>query len=309
VPKKPLRKKTTRKIKANTQKNKISYKFVAVLVLFVALFGIGFIIKKQSISISPETEKTEVKKLPPDIKKEISTAASTAASFRVPILMYHYVEYVQDKKDTIRQSLNVNPYVFEQQIKTLREDGYTFMTASELSDVLDGRKQMPDKPILITFDDGHWDLYTDVLPILKKYNVKATAYIITGFLNGSDFLTTAQLKELASSGNFEIGSHTVNHAWLKGRSKQSLDDELIKSKITLQELINKPVVSFAYPYGAFDQQAEEEVKNAGYKSAVITVPGIVDSVFNRFFLFRLRPGGRTGDELLNYLEQTTFNPY
>ena len=74
------------------------------------------------------------------------------------------------------------------------------MTASELGDVLDGKKEMPKKPVLITIDDGHWDVATSILPILKKYNVKATAYVITGFINDSDFLSEDQLREIGKSG-------------------------------------------------------------------------------------------------------------
>jgi len=302
------KKKTSKKRKTRKVKNKINFKLLVLVILLILLTGVAIFINFQKNKTLPETEKTEVKILPKEASKKL-LYASTSASFKIPILMYHYVEYVQDKKDKTRQALNINPYIFEQQVITLKNAGYTFITAKDLGDVFDGKKQMPQKPVLLTFDDGHWDLYTDVLPILKKYNVKATAYIITNYLDGSDFLSTDQLLKLSSSGYFEIGSHTLNHVWLKGRGSQQVQNEVQKSKKILEDLIKKPVVSFAYPYGAFDQQAEDIVKNSGYETAVITVPGVIDSVVNRYFLFRLRPGGRIGNELLYYLEQTTFRPW
>ena len=88
-----------------------------------------------------------MKKLPPEIKKEM-TVASMSGSIKVPILMYHYIEYVQDKRDTIRQSLNVNPDIFELQLQALVGAKYNFMTARELGEVLDGKMKLPEKPIL-----------------------------------------------------------------------------------------------------------------------------------------------------------------
>jgi len=302
------RKKKTASKKTKKNSSSIYIKFLAVGILILGLIFIITATKYHSVKTPPETEKTEVKKLPAEIKKQLESKIPLA-TFKIPILMYHYVEYVTDKKDTIRQSLNINPYIFEQQIKTLKDAGYTFLTAKELGDILDGKKQMPQKPVLITFDDGHWDLYTYVLPLLRKYDVKATAYIISGFLNGSDFLSNQMLLDLSSSGYFDIGAHTVNHAWLKDRPLEFVEKEVNQSKLEIENLIHKPVVSFAYPYGAFDRQAEQVVKNDGFTTAVITVPGIDDSVTNRFFLFRIRPGGRTDGDLLNYLEQTTFRPW
>ena len=115
------------------------------------------------------------------ISEDVKEATPTARMpVKVPILLYHYVEYVKDKGDTIRQSLDIVPRVFEEQIQTLLSDSYTFITMDELADYLDGEQSLPPKPIIITFDDGYRDLRTDVLPILQKYHVKAVAYIVSG---------------------------------------------------------------------------------------------------------------------------------
>lgn len=239
----------------------------------------------------------------PVATKSATIQRQVPSVIHVPILMYHYVEYVKDKGDKIRISLNTLPSALEQEIKTLTEAGYTFMTNSELSDTLDGKSSLPPKPILLTFDDGYRDFYTDAYPILKKYHTKATQYVISGFLNSSNHLTSSQLQEIAKDGLVEIGAHTVHHIWLKGQSLKTVSNEVFQSRETLEKLINKPVISFAYPFGAFDEQAVQVVKDAGFRSAVSTIPGVDQRQEYRFFLYRLRPGGRTGQSLLDWLNQ------
>lgn len=224
-------------------------------------------------------------------------------SMFAPILIYHYIEYVKDEKDTIRKSLNIIPYIFVKQIETLKNAGYTFITASELIDILDGKIKLPQKPIIISFDDGYRDFYTDVLPVLKKYKIKAVVYIVTGFLDKPNYLSTEQLKEIAKSRLVEIGAHTVHHFALKGLNPILAKYEVEESKKNLEKLINTPVVSFAYPDGSFDMQAIKLVKSAGFKSAVTTLHGFEIKKDNRFFLYRIHPGDKTDNFLLNFLEK------
>jgi len=279
---------------------------ISVIILFLFCIGSFIFYKFASSRIKSivETPKTEMKKIPSDVKQKLSLTV-----FRVPILMYHYVEYVKDKKDTIRQSLDITPYTFEQQVKTLQNAGFTFMTARELGEVIDGKMELPKSPILLTFDDGHWDFDTVVLPILKKYHVKATAYIITGFIGRSDFMSKEELLDVINSKLVDVGAHTVHHVSLKGRTSSVLNYEIGQSKTELENTYHFSVVSFAYPGGAFDQKAIDAVKNAGFTTAVSTIPGIIQSNSNKFFLYRLRPGYKTGDTLLNYLKQNTFKAY
>lgn len=279
--------------------------FVFLLVGIICFLVTFFTIQKNS---PRDTRENQVKNLPNSIKNELTKTPATA-TFRVPILMYHYVEYVKDTKDTIRQSLNINPYIFEEQIKTLKNAGYTFMTAGDLGSALDGKNKLPKNPIILTFDDGHWDLETDVLPILKKYNVRATAYIVPGFIGQSDSLSHEQLKKVVKSNLVEIGAHTVHHLWLKEVFLPIAVHEIKESKTMLEATYGVKVVSFAYPYGAFDPQAIKIVKESGFTNAVSTVPGIAQSSANKYFLYRLRPGGRTGEELLSWLRQNIFRPY
>lgn len=251
--------------------------------------------------------------VPVDVKQEIEQqrklySLTRLPTFRAPILMYHYIEF-QDPNDKIRASLTTSPYTLELQVKTLKNAGYTFMTASQLADVIGSKKELPAKPILLTFDDGYRDFYTDAYPILKKYNVSATQYVISGYLNNKNHLTVSELQEIAKDNLVEIGAHTVTHDWLKEKPAQEVAYQASKSKQDLEKIIGKKIVSFAYPFGAFDLSATKMVNASGYTNAVSTIPGIIQSHENEFFLYRLRPGGRTGEELLSWLSSSQFRPY
>lgn len=288
---------------------------MSLIVLGLVWIGVG---RQRDIAyqrlLGDERAEVQQTVIPPDVRQWIGQGGGVLGAnssgfqvlllpkqIHVPILMYHYVEYVKDKGDTIRQSLALTPYTFEEQVKTLAEYGYTFMTNAEVAEVFEGKTGLPDKPIVLTFDDGYRDFYIDVYPILKKYNAKATAYIISGFLDHPNNMKTSQLLEIARDGLVEIGAHTVNHAWLKGLPQKTVLYELIQSKKDLEALIGRPVVSFEYPYGAFDVPSIKAVAQVGFTSAVSTVPGIDQPLMHRYFLYRLRPGARTGEALISYL--------
>lgn len=274
--------------------------------LLVCIFLLSFFYLERQPTV--ETLKTEVTELPQEVRDKIGMA-EVDESVRIPILMYHYVEYVKDTNDTIRQSLNINPDIFEAQVKALKEAGFTFLTMREVGLIIDDKMELTPKPVVLTFDDGHWDLLTDVLPILKKYKAKATVYIITDFLDGSDFLSIEQLLKLSQAKEIEIGAHTVHHAYLADRLPMTVKFELEESKQMLEELLNIWIVSFAYPNGALDLQAMDAVQKAGYWTAVSTAPGVNANKANRFALYRLRPGRRTGEGLVEYLEGDSFSAY
>ncbi len=226
---------------------------------------------------------------------------SDGPTYHIPILMYHYIEHVQNPQDKVRISLNILPETFDKQLETLIKAGYNFITASDLADILDGIKQPPPNPVMLTFDDGYRDFYTDAFPILKKYNVKAVNYVISGFLNQPNHLTDPQLKEIAQSGLVEIGAHTVHHVALRGRSTTQVETEVGQSKIQLEQKIGSAVTAFAYPYGSLDIHALRIVKESGFRTAVSTIPGSHVSNSVRYLTYRLRPGARTGQSLLNLI--------
>lgn len=284
--------------------------FIIIFVIGVAAGGYFYY---QSRVIPQLDEEHLVTKLPPDVANVLGAGIGQhitgAISTKVPILLYHYVEYVKDKNDTTRISLNILPNVLASQIETLKVDGYSFITPGDVINALDKGEKLPSKSIILTFDDGYMDFYTDVFPILKKEQVKAVAYIVPNFLNHPNYMFTFQLQEIAKSPYVEIGAHTMDHLSLAGMKKEKAQYEIAESRKVLQNMLKLPINSFAYPYGSFDQQAIKLVKEAGFTNAVSTVPGIQDTADNVNFLFRLRPGGRTGQALLSYLKQDSFQPW
>ena len=148
--------------------------------------------------------------------------------------------------DTIRRSLTIPPDLFEKQLQTITENNIPTYFVRDIPDIFTGDKEyIADPSVILTFDDGYQDFYTVVFPLLKKYNVKATVYVINRFLDWKDFLTTKQLKELSESSLVEIGAHTLNHAYLKSISKKIAVYQIVESKRELEELLGKPVETFA----------------------------------------------------------------
>ncbi|MBI2196908.1 polysaccharide deacetylase family protein [Candidatus Daviesbacteria bacterium] len=290
----PERRKKRKKRSASKQSG------VSLFVIVILLFSAALLIVKGSGFNKPIPDVVEI---PKEVQESIKNV-KPQKYLRVPILLYHYVEYVKDPKDTIRKSLNLEPHAFDLEVKTLQEAGYSFITLADLADGLDDKRTLPAKSVILTFDDGYRDFYTDVFPILKKYQIKAVVFVIPNFIDRPDNLTTWMISEIIKSGLVEIGAHTMNHTYLRGLSLNQVRYEIEQSKSYLEKSFGIQVISFAYPYGAFDNGAIDEVKKAGFRTAVTTIPGTFSMDVNRFFLYRVRPGGRVGPDLLELLERT-----
>ncbi len=162
---------------------------------------------------------------------------------RVPVLMYHKIGPVENENSPYAY-LSVKTEQFEAQIKHLSEQGYTFLFPDE--------RHYADqcaKPVIITIDDGYMDNYTNAYPILKKYNAKATIYMIGSYVYKESYLTKNQLKEMAASGLVNIGSHTMSHGDLSQMNEEQLTYELRDSQTCLEDIVNQPVTDLSYPYG------------------------------------------------------------
>lgn len=249
-----------------------------------------------SADINPLTSSTSSALIP-------SQPPSEPLNFHLPILMYHYVEHVQDEGDTIRQSLNTSPETLTSQIKTLQQANYTFLTASQTAHIINGTIPLPEKAVLLTFDDAYEDFYTDVLPILKRYQIPATVYVITQFLDRPNYMTSQQLTAVRNSGLVEIGAHSQHHYDLPYISPTKATQEISGSKIDLEKKLAIPVYSFAYPSGRYNQEIITLTQDAGYTNAVSTDLGTEQTLNRLFNLYRLRTGGRSGPNLLKFLDQ------
>lgn len=210
--------------------------------------------------------------------KPAQAAPVKNTNVKVPILCYHGV---LDKPWGI-QELFVKVDEFEAQMKYLSEQGYTPIFVSEIANA--GNYE---KPIIITFDDGYLDVYTNAYPILKKYNIKANIYLISGWINGDVYMTTEMAKEMANSPLIEVGSHTVTHKALAKLSEADIEYELSTSKKSLEEMIGKDVEVVAYPTGSYDNRVIKIAKKY-YDYALSTVNGKEDpNKLNTYSLKRI----------------------
>ncbi len=222
---------------------------------------------------------------PKEFMEGIITSKSVS-SVRLPIIMYHYVQYA-DPKDSGRVKLSISPSIFENQLKAMQKDNFQTIFARDISDII---SQKSDKKIVLTFDDGYEDFYYYAFPLLKKYQMKGTIYIIYNFIGRNGYLNESQIKEIIASGLVELGAHTLNHAYLKDMKENLAWKEIYDSKILLEKKFGVEVSGFAYPFGAFSKETVNLVRKAGYTNAVSVVPGIMQSDTNDLILFRIRPG-------------------
>lgn len=190
--------------------------------------------------------------------------------------MYHHIGSLPENADDIRKGLTVSSEEFDEQLKYLKESGYETLTLGQLLGAIE-KKQVPSKIAVLTFDDGYDDNYKDALPVMKKYNMVGTFFIITGKIGASEYMNEDQLKEIVKAGN-ELGSHSVSHPSLDKSKGLALQNEVVKSKEKLEELSGQKVVSFCYPAGKYNEDTIKALQDAGYKIAVTTraSSGVVD---------------------------------
>ena len=196
--------------------------------------------------------------------------ANETSEIIVPILMYHnivenYPEYTA--------GANITPELFEKHIETLLNQGYNPVKMSDYYSFMLGSKSLPDNPIIITFDDGYLSNYEIAFPVLKKYNIPATIFIVTstvgltpesGLVSYPHF-TWEQAKIMQDSGLIEINSHTHTHKNISELSTGELQKEIRLSKYLIEKNLNKYCYTFAYPYGGYREDTEKLIRYAGYK--------------------------------------------
>jgi len=193
---------------------------------------------------------------------------------KVPVLMYHKVS--PGKKEKYR----ISPERFISQMEYLSKRGYQTISSDELLGVVRKRRILPEKPVLLTFDDGYRDNFTYAYPILKRYNFRATIFLVTQYIGKKDgwgkgkeeILSWEEIGKMRKEG-FSFGSHTHTHPNLLKLSRDKVLSEIRDSKRILEERLGEPIKFFAYPYGKFNSQIRDMVKEAGYLGAFSTLPG------------------------------------
>ncbi|HWB50446.1 MAG TPA: polysaccharide deacetylase family protein [Stellaceae bacterium] len=184
------------------------------------------------------------------------------AAVELPILVYHHV--VPGHGSAL---LHVTPEGFEQQLKYLQSNGYRSISFDDLADGLEHGAPLPARPVILSFDDGWQNQYQHAFPLLRQYGFAATFYVVTGYVDRPNFMSSDELKEMIAAG-MTIGSHSHWHPALPTLGTgERLKDEVVGSKLWLEERLGVTVDTFAYPYGAYTAADVAAVKAAGYRTA------------------------------------------
>jgi peptidoglycan/xylan/chitin deacetylase (PgdA/CDA1 family) len=195
---------------------------------------------------------------------------TTPAPTRVPILMYHEIA----ARTETRSRLAVRPDSFAAQVRTLHDDGFRTLTAHELASALASEEQrVPERAVVLTFDDGYADFHGQALPLLGEYGFSATVFVTTGWVAGvgvrpatpplGRMLTWRQIEEASGCG-MEFAAHSRTHPQLDRLSEPQLRDELTSSKAELEDRLGAPVTGLAYPFGYSNSKVREAARQLAY---------------------------------------------
>jgi len=205
----------------------------------------------------------------------------------LPVLMYHHIQSEDAAKADKQTNLTVYTDIFQKQMQYLKDKGYNVASISDLINFFDNGIPIPSKSVLLTFDDGYEDFYTDAYSILQNFGFKATMFVPTGLVNNPDYLTWDQI--ISMNGPVLFANHTWSHKNV-GVSVSDMQYEISTADTQLADhSLNSPKV-FAYPYGLDSSQSEKYLASLDYKIAFTTTPGSILCKKQRFTLPRIRIG-------------------
>jgi peptidoglycan/xylan/chitin deacetylase (PgdA/CDA1 family) len=207
----------------------------------------------------------------------MADAAAILARKQVPVLCYHHIRDVNDAG--IKNIYEVTLAKFQDQMKALHDSGYTAILPDQLYDYLAYGKALPEKPVMITYDDTDEEQFSFAKPIMDKYGFKAVYFIMTIAMNKPRYMSKEQIRQLSDEGHV-IASHTWDHSRTDrykevneieegGRKKvvNDWDQQLVKTKNQLKEITGKEPVDFAFPFGIWKSAGLPEVQKRGYRMA------------------------------------------
>ena len=201
----------------------------------------------------------------------LPVSVQAQAAFKgIPVLLYHYV----GAEAPDYPYLNVATPEFSRQMKELRERGYRSVSLGDLTAYMQGSPvKLPEKPVLITFDDGYEDNYTQAFPVLKQEGFRAAIFMVQSNFNRKNRLSVQQIQEMEQAG-IEIGSHTRSHPNLTKLAASALEQEVGQSRRGVERLAGRPIDYFAYPGGFYNLEVLEKTAQSGYAGAFTVLPGV-----------------------------------
>ena len=234
---------------------------------------------------------------------------ANAQNQKVPILLYHNIA---DNNNFTNMLLHRTSETFRAHMLAVKNAGYNTITYQDLKDAVIGLKELPENPIIISFDDGYESNYKYAYPVLKELGMKATIFVVTGYV-GNKWLqyphfSWEEALEMEQSGVIDIESHSHTHKDFSTLSKEESLYEIRMSKYLIEKNMGKKVTVFAYPYGFDNEYSQDLIKVAGYD--IINYVGekgsnSVDGGLDR--LKRLTVAGNyTTERLLELIRQNIY---
>jgi peptidoglycan/xylan/chitin deacetylase (PgdA/CDA1 family) len=221
------------------------------------------------------------------------TPDSRDREFWIPILMYHYISVPPADADVYRKDLSIKPEQFREQMQWLKDNGYQTISLTHLVYALNiGWPKLPEKPIILTFDDGYVDNYEQAFPILKEMGFIGTFFVLTDVTDREQpgYMNWDMLKEMNAVG-MDIEVHGREHLEMIGRDESWLVFHLLGPAQTIEANLGYQPHFLAYPSGQYDAKTIEVAHNQGYWAAVTTQNGAHHTKTNLFELERVRIRG------------------
>lgn len=247
--------------------------------------GLGCGVNTSTTGGSHQAGSTATSSLP---TSTLQPASNALKPIRVPILAYHYVD-LRPLPGPTGLLLTLSYQTFEQEMNYLVANGYHTISLDRAYRALSGLENLPSKPVVITFDDGGLDNYTEAFPILKARHMTATFFVVPGFVGTKRHASWSQLAQMSKSG-MSIESHSLRHYDLTKENPDILKMDLQESRNLIEGHIGVPVRFLAYPGGKYDAAVINAAKLAGYAACLSMKPGSNLSLENRYFWPRLGIG-------------------
>lgn len=255
-----------------------------------------------TITVTPTTTLTPTFTLTPSITPSptathtptpMPTPDSREREFYIPILMYHYISVPPADADIYRKDLSITPDAFRAQMEWLKASGYETISLYDLVYALNiGWPPLPERPILLTFDDGYADNYQNAFPVLQELGYTATFFVLTDVTDRSEpgYMTWDMLKEM-SAGGMNIEVHGREHVEMSGRDHSWLIYHLLGPAETIEANLGYKPRFIAYPSGRYDALVMTTAHELDYWGAVTTQNGALHTKNNLFELKRVRVRG------------------
>lgn len=239
--------------------------------------------------------------LPTATPTVLPTPDGMAREARVPILMYHYLSDPPQGADRYRRDLSVSPAIFEQHLAWLRDQGYQSITLEQLLRHLALGEPLPERPIIITFDDGYVDNYANAYPLLTRYGFGGTFFVVTelaerasagmtapdGTVYADDYMSWEQMQEMQAAG-MDIQCHARVHEDLTDMDDERLIWQVLGCREMIESRLGVRQRFVAYPSGIYDQRVADFFASDDYWGGITTYQGSVQRSDAPFELQRLR---------------------